>query len=146
MVTGLGNRHQIDAAVKAGVGHVVMIGSMGTTNGDFEKFCGSFKYKRQAEEYLIASGLTYTIVNPGMLVDGEEGTRELVFSKRDELRITDYWKKYQIARKSVAEVVLQAILIPEAKNKVFDLLGCVGKPPTKPVDYVAAFKETTPGL
>ncbi len=144
MVDWIGQQRQVDAAKRAGIGHVVMVGSMGTTSAAPDEFLGCFKYKRLSEDYLIDSGLTYTIVNPCWLVDGEEGTRELVFSKSDKLGFTS--KEYQVARKSVAEVVFQTLLVPEAKNKAFDLLGRVDKPPTEAVDYVAVFKEMTPGL
>ncbi len=70
-----------------------------------------------------------------------------MFSAREiNYVVKNYSKEYQVARKSVAEVVFQTILIPEAKNKVFDLLGRVDKPPTGPIDYVTVFKETTAGL
>lgn len=146
LVDWIGQQRQVDAAKRAGVAHIVMVGSMGTTKAAPDEFMGCFKYKRQSEDYLIESGLTYTIVNPCMLVDGEEGTRELVFSKSDKLHFSGSSKEYQVARKTVAEVVFQTLLVPEAKNKAFDLLGRVEIPPTKAVDYVAVFKEMTPGL
>ncbi len=146
LVDWIGQQRQVDAAKRAGVAHVVMVGSMETTKAAPDEFMGCFKYKRQSEDYLIESGLTYTIVNPCMLVDGEEGTRELVFSKSDKLHFSGSSKEYQVARKTVAEVVFQTLLVPEAKNKAFDLLGHVEIPPTKAVDYVAVFKEMTPGL
>lgn len=35
-------------------------------------------WKRKAEQYLIASGLDYTIIHPGGLTDEPGGRRELV--------------------------------------------------------------------
>ena len=42
-------------------------------------------WKRKAEEYLIASGLTYTICHPGSLVDSPGGRRDLVWGVNDDL-------------------------------------------------------------
>lgn len=68
-VDWLGQKAQIDAAKAAGVKHVVVISSMGGTDptnalnklGDG----GILMWKRKAEQYLIASGLQYTIIHPG---------------------------------------------------------------------------------
>lgn len=68
-----GQKRQIDAAKAAGVKQVVLVSSMGITqkenrlnalgNGNI------LVWKRKAEEYLIASGLPYTIIHPGGLSD-----------------------------------------------------------------------------
>ena len=141
-VDWIGQKHQIDAAKKAGISHVVMIATMGATT-----IPGAhgiiYTYKKKSSEYLIESGLVYTIINPCGLADGEEGERELVFSKRNELWSKDYTKTYQLRRSDLAEVTLQALLISDAKNKAFDLLSREGKPK---IDFVAAFKTTTPEL
>jgi len=75
-VDWLGAKNQIDAAKKAGVKHFVFLGSMGGTQpenflnsigkieGD-DKSGNILLWKRKAEEYLIQSGLSYTIVHPG---------------------------------------------------------------------------------
>lgn len=60
---------QFDAAKAAGVGHVVVVSSMGGSQPEntLNKI-GDGKilvWKRKAEEYLIASGLPYTIIHPG---------------------------------------------------------------------------------
>ena len=71
----IGQKAQIDAAKAAGVRRVVLISSMGGTdrsnrlnaiaNGNILVF------KRQAEEYLMESGLEYTILHPGGLTMDE---------------------------------------------------------------------------
>ena len=68
-----GQKRQIDAAKAAGVKQVVLVSSMGITqkenrlntlgNGNI------LVWKRKAEEYLIASGLSFTIIHPGGLSD-----------------------------------------------------------------------------
>jgi len=74
-VDWIGQKAQIDAAKAAGVRRVVLISSMGGTdrsnrlnaiaNGNILVF------KRQAEEYLMESGLEYTILHPGGLTMDE---------------------------------------------------------------------------
>jgi uncharacterized protein YbjT (DUF2867 family) len=72
-----GQRRQIDAAKAAGVKRVVLIGSMGGTQKDnFLNTMGGGNilfWKRKAEEYLVDSGLTYTIIHPGGLTDEKGG-------------------------------------------------------------------------
>jgi uncharacterized protein YbjT (DUF2867 family) len=42
-------------------------------------------WKRKAEKYLIESGLNYTILHPGGLIDSKGGVREIVSGINDEL-------------------------------------------------------------
>lgn len=64
-----GQKRQFDAAAGAGVGHVVVISSMGGTQPEntLNKIGDGniLVWKRKAEQYLAASGLTYTILHPG---------------------------------------------------------------------------------
>lgn len=72
----LGQKAQIDAAKAAGVTRVVLVSSMGGTQPDNrlnklgEQEGGNILvWKRKAEQYLIDSGLEYTIIHPGGLID-----------------------------------------------------------------------------
>jgi uncharacterized protein YbjT (DUF2867 family) len=60
---------QIDAAKVAGVKQVVLVSSMGGTdpNHPLNKLGDGniLQWKRKAEQYLIASGIPYTIIHPG---------------------------------------------------------------------------------
>lgn len=58
---------------------------------------------RKAEEYLIASGLTYTIIHPGGLLDKEGGKRRLVVDIDDAMLER---KSRSIPRADVAQVCL----------------------------------------
>lgn len=64
-----GQKRQFDAAQVAGVKQVVVISSMGGTQPDntLNKIGDGniLVWKRKAEQYLVASGLTYTIIHPG---------------------------------------------------------------------------------
>lgn len=79
-VDWIGAKNQIDAAKKNGVKHFVFISSMGGTQPDnFLNSIGKVEgdpnsgnillWKRKAEEYLINSGIPYTIIHPGGLID-----------------------------------------------------------------------------
>ena len=148
-----GQKNQIDAAKEAGVEHIVLVGSMGGTiknhplnsmgNGNI------LIWKRQAEQYLIDSGIDYTIIRAGGLVDFKGGVRELLVGKDDNLRNypTD-GSPSSIPRSDVASVVVQALKESAARNKAFDLIS---KPETDPdtlvtKDFANLFAQTTPGL
>ena len=72
-------------------------------------------WKKQAEKYLQASGLTYTIVRPGGLLNREkEGG--LVLSGADTLF------EGSIPRTKVAQVTVDALFEASAKNKVIEIV------------------------
>ncbi len=148
-----GQINQIEAAKQAGVQHIVLVGSMGGTDENhFLNTLGNGNiliWKRKAEQYLIDSGIDYTIIRAGGLLDQPGSKRELVVSKHDALLknppedITT-----SIPRADVAEVVVQALLEPTARNKAFDL---VSKPEVTSQalvknDFNALFAKTQPGL
>lgn len=148
-----GQINQINAAKRAGVQQIVLVGSMGGTNKNhmLNKMGNSnlLLWKRKSEQYLIDSGIDYTIIRAGGLLDQPGGKRELVVSKHDILLgnppegITT-----SIPRADVADVVVQALLQPDARNKAFDV---VSKPESleKPVinnDFQTLFAKTEPGL
>ncbi|WP_414548642.1 SDR family oxidoreductase [Anabaena sp. CCY 0017] len=70
----LGNKNLIDAAVKAGVQRFILVSSIGTGNSAgalppqaLATLGPVLVEKDKAEQHLIASGLTYTIIRPGGL-------------------------------------------------------------------------------
>lgn len=130
-VDWLGAKNQIDAAKKAGVKQFVFLSSMGGTQPDnFLNTIGKVDsdpnsgnillWKRKAEEYLISSGLSYTIVHPGGLLDKAGGEREIVFGVNDELLKE---KVRSIPRDDVAEVCVQALSQPGAGKRSFDIIS-----------------------
>lgn len=130
-VDWLGAKNQIDAAKAAGVKHFVFLSSMGGTQpenflntigkieGD-DKSGNILLWKRMAEEYLIKSGMTYTIIHPGGLTDKPGGEKEIIFDVDDNLLQKT---SRQIPRQDVAEVCLQSILQPGAANRSFDIIA-----------------------
>ncbi|MFQ4140151.1 SDR family oxidoreductase [Nodosilinea sp. PGN35] len=148
-----GQINQIEAAKAAGVSHVVLVGSMGGTNEQhpLNRMANGniLIWKRRAEAYLIDSGLDYTIIRAGGLQDQPGGKRELLVGKDDALLANPpEGIATAIPRADVAEVVVQALLQPAARNKAFD---AIAKPEGTPgalvtTDFAALFAQTTPGL
>jgi len=130
-VDWIGAKNQIDAAKKAKVKQFVFLSSMGGTDpnnflntmgrkdGD-EKSGNILLWKRKAEKYLIDSGIPYTIVHPGGLLDKQGGEREIVFGINDELLKE---KVKSIPRADVAEVCVQALDFPNALTRSFDIIS-----------------------
>lgn len=124
----LGAKNQIDAAIEAGVSRFVFVSSMGGTQpenflntiGRREDGTGGdiLLWKRKAERYLIESGLDYTIVHPGGLIDEPSAKRELLVGVDDELLKLKY---RSVPRADVARVCCAALKNSAASNLSFDL-------------------------
>lgn len=148
-----GQRHQIDAAIAVGVEQIVLVGSMGGTqlNHPLNQLGQGniLVWKRRAEEYLINSGVDYTIIRAGGLLDQPGGLRELLVSKHDVfLSQTPNGIPPSIPRADVAEVAVQALRQPAARNKAFDLISKPVEDPSAAVtqDFATLFAQTLPGL
>eukprot|EP00878_Enallax_costatus_P037485 GHUV01042346.1.p1 GENE.GHUV01042346.1~~GHUV01042346.1.p1 ORF type:complete len:137 (+),score=46.59 GHUV01042346.1:319-729(+) len=77
------------------------------------------QWKRKAEQYLIASGLDYTIIHPGGLIDEAGGLRQLILGIDDKLLERN---PRNIPRADVASLAVGCIGLPEAMNKSFDVI------------------------
>ncbi len=148
-----GQVNQIDAAKASEVDRIVLVGSMGGTNENHPlNSIGNGKiliWKRKAEQYLIDSGIDYTIVRAGGLLDQPGGKRELLVGKNDTMLVNPpNGISTTIPRADVAEVVVQALLEPNARNKAFDLISQPEDAPGTVVttDFAALFAQATPGL
>jgi nucleoside-diphosphate-sugar epimerase len=113
----LGNKNLIDAAVKAGVQKFILISSIGS--GDSAQALppqalttlGSvLAQKEKAEQYLINSGLTYTIIRPGGL-KSEPATGNGVLTEDPRVAGT-------IHRADVAQLVCRCLNSEKANNKI----------------------------
>ena len=152
-VDWLGQKNQIDIAKKLGVEHIILVGSMGGTNENHPlNRLGDAKiliWKRKAEQYLIDSGIDYTIVRAGGLLNQPDGRRELIVGKDDNfLTSTPNNISTVIPRGDVANVVIEALRQPNARNKAFDVIS---KPEddteaTITSDWQGLFAQTTSGL
>lgn len=130
-VDWLGAKNQIDAAIKAGVKHFVFLSSMGGTDPD--NILNSFgrtkddpksgrilQWKRKAEEYLIQSGLPYTMLHPGMLTDEPGGQGEILLGVDDQLMKSS---DRSIPREDVADAIVGALLVGSAaRNRSIDIV------------------------
>lgn len=144
-VDWLGQKAQIDAAKQAGIQKVVLIGSMGGTdpsnrlnslgNGNI------LVWKRKAEEYLIASGLNYTIIHPGGLIDEQGGEREIVLGVDDELikRAETEGTSRSIPRDDVAALAVAALTAKSADNRSVDAVAKAPGDGSPTTDFEALF-------
>jgi uncharacterized protein YbjT (DUF2867 family) len=75
-------------------------------------------WRRRVEEEIRASGLDYTIIRAGFLVNGAAGRRVVVLS-RTALPLSP---RYRIAREDVAEAFVEALAHPRASRATFDIV------------------------
>ena len=73
-------------------------------------------WKQQAEQYLIASGLNYTIVRPGGLKN-DDNSDSVVMSGADTLF------EGSIPRQKVAQVCVESLSSPQSQNKVLEIVA-----------------------
>jgi len=137
LVDYIGQKNLIDAAKKISSKknvHVVLCSSMGGTNpdnslnslGKIYKDDGTttggdiLKWKRKAEVYLIDSGLSYTIVHPGGLLNEPGEERELCLGVNDVISGTS---NNSVPREDVANVMIAALEIEGYRGRSFDLVS-----------------------
>ncbi len=113
----LGNKNLIDAAVKAGVKKFILISSIGSGESAValppqakETLGPVLAEKEKAEQHLIASGLTYTVIRPGGL-KSEPATGNGVVTE-------DYRVAGTIHRADVARLVETCLFVDVANNKI----------------------------
>lgn len=113
----LGNKNLIDAAVNAGVQKFILVSSIGSGNSAvalppqaMEALRTVLIEKEQAENHLIASGLTYVIIRPGGL-KSEPATHNAVLTPDPTIAGS-------IHRADVAELVCQCLLSDKADNRI----------------------------
>ncbi len=117
----LGNKNLIDAAVKAGVKKFILISSIGSGNSAnaippqaLETLKPVLIEKEKAEQYLIASGLTYTVIRPGGL-KSEPATGNGILTEDPKIAGT-------IHRADVAQLVCRSLNSEKANNKVLSAI------------------------
>lgn len=112
-----GNKNLVEAAKAANVEQLVMVSSLCVSKlfHPLNLFWGILYWKKQAEDYLKQSGVAYTIVRPGGLKD-EDNTQPIVMSSADTLF------EGSIPRQKVAQVCIEALSQPAAKNKVVEIV------------------------
>jgi len=104
------------AAREAGLSQFVLVSSSGVTHEDhvLNKMMNNvLLWKFRGEEALRASGVPYTIVRPGGLVNASGGSEALVFSQGDTTA-------GRINREDVALICIAALGDDSAINKTFE--------------------------
>merc|ERR1712086_243489 len=136
-----GANNQVRAAAAAGVEHVLLVSSMGTTTPDsfLDKLGNGWAlfYKLNSEAFIMSSGLQFTIVKPSGLTDTAPGKAMLLVGHDDS--ITNQ-TTMSVTRGDVANVLVEAIKMPaNGANARFDLSSDGSKPATG--DFKALFKQ-----
>jgi uncharacterized protein YbjT (DUF2867 family) len=111
-----GAKRLTNAAKEAGLEKFVMLSSMGADNpeviDDLEDY---LKAKQNADNYLKASGLNYSIVRPGALTDkASVGKIEL----KEKLE-----KSGSISRADVAKILVESLEDDVRQNQTFEILS-----------------------
>ena len=121
-----GVKNLADASAAAGVKQFVLISSMGVTHEDhsLNRFFGKVLiWKAQGEQALRDSGVPYTIVRPGGLVNEPGGKVRVVAVQGDPLM-----DNARIPRADVAEVCVEALRSPAAQSKTLEVFTEEGAP------------------
>ena len=113
----LGNKNLIDAAVKAGVQKFILVSSIGSGNSvaaippqALATLKDVLAEKEQAENYLVASGLTYTVIRPGGL-KSEPATGNGLLTADPRIAGT-------IHRADVAQLICRCLNSERADNQI----------------------------
>jgi uncharacterized protein YbjT (DUF2867 family) len=113
-----GTKNLVDVAKAAGIEQFVMVSSLCTSQlfHPLNLFWLILVWKKQAEDYLRTSGLSYTIVRPGGLKndDNQDG---IVMAAADQLF------DGSIPRTKVAQVCVEALFQPAARQKVVEIVA-----------------------
>jgi len=113
-----GTKNLVDASKATGIEQFVMVSSLCTSKffHPLNLFWLILVWKKQGEDYLRNSGLTYTIVRPGGLKN-EDNADSIVMSSQDTL------SEGSIPRTKVAQVCVEAIFQPSARNKIVEIVA-----------------------
>lgn len=110
-----GAKSLIDASAKSKIEKFVMLSSMGTDQPDSVPSLKQYlESKKAADEHLKLSGLSYSIIKPGMLTN-DEGKSQIQAKERLN-------KSGKISRQDVARVIVQGLSPDILKNKEVEIL------------------------
>lgn len=122
-------KNLVDAAVRENVRHFVLLTAIGVTDPDhpFNKVTrGALGWRLRGEDHLRSSGLSYTIVRPGGLVNDPAGQQGLRIEQGDR------WQpllRSTLSRADLAQVLVEALRNPAARNTTFELVNDPELPP-----------------
>ncbi|MBZ6377530.1 oxidoreductase [Pacificimonas flava] len=109
-----GAKRLVDIAAKSDADKFIMLSAVGAGNPPFEGDLAHYMdAKHEADEHLMASGLTYTIVRPVALTQ-EDGDRKVRLG--DDVDVEG-----KAARGDVAAIMAQALVDPRLENRAFHM-------------------------
>jgi uncharacterized protein YbjT (DUF2867 family) len=129
-----GVRNMAEAAAAANLRQFVLVSSMGVTQEDHvlnKMFNNVLIWKFKGEEALRASGVPYTIVRPGGLINEAGGQKSVAFAQGDD-------ETGAIPRADVARVCVAALGSPDALNTTFEINSGKSAPAENFADEFAA--------
>lgn len=128
-----GTKNLVDAAKAKGIEHFVLVSSLCVSQlfHPLNLFWLILLWKKQAEEYIQKSGLNYTIVRPGGLKN-EDNSNPIVMQGADTLF------DGSIPRQKVAQVCVEALFQPAARNKIVEI---VAKPEASSKSFAQLFQQ-----
>lgn len=114
----LGTKNLVDVAKAKNLEHFVLVSSLCTSKllHPLNLFFLVLVWKKQAEQYIQNSGLTYTIVRPGGLKN-EDNDNSVVMSAPDTLF------EGSIPRTKVAAVCIEALTASSSHNKIVEIVA-----------------------
>jgi uncharacterized protein YbjT (DUF2867 family) len=113
-----GVRNLVEAARAGGIEHFVLVSSIGVTNPNhpINRFGNVMTWKLRGEDILRASGLTYTVVRPGGLIDDPGGRKGVRFAQGDRI-------SGRVTRADTAAACIQALTQHGARNTTFEMIN-----------------------
>lgn len=136
-----GVKNLVDAAVAENVSHFVLLTAIGVTDPahPFNKATrGALGWRLKGEDHLRASGLGYTIVRPGGLVNQPAGQQGLRIEQGDQWRPL---LRSTLSRDDLALVLIESLRNPAARRTTFEL---VNDPEATPGAWREAFPSLRP--
>lgn len=126
-----GTKNLVDLAKARGIEHFVLVSSLCVSQffHPLNLFWLILYWKKQAEEYLQKSGLTYTIVRPGGLKN-EDNSDPILMSSADTLF------DGSISRRKVAQTSVESLFQPAARHKIVEIIA---KAEIQPKDWENLF-------
>lgn len=113
-----GTTNLVDVAKEKGIEHLVLVSSLCVSKffHPLNLFWLVLYWKKKAEEYIARSGVSYTIVRPGGLRN-EDNDNAIFMAQPDTLF------EGNIPRSKVAQVCVEALFQPTARNQVVEIIA-----------------------
>lgn len=130
-----GTKNLTNVAKEKGIEHFILVSSLCVSQlfHPLNLFWLILVWKKQAEDYLIRSGLTYTIVRPGGLKN-EDNADNIVMERADTLF------DGSIPRQKVAQVCVEALSEPTSRHKIVEIVARQDAPD---LDFDALFASVS---